>query len=189
MYHLWDDRNPPVATMVIRFSGSAPLIRANIRRAVRAVDDGAPITMLSTVEDLLSVSVAERNFNTWLFVAFGVAGVLVALVGIYGLVAFTVARREREMGIRLALGATTSALKIFIMAGTMRWVVAGLVLGISVALLCAQYLRPFVYQIPPNDPLTMVLLASGFLAVAATATYIPARRAARVDPMMALRSE
>jgi putative ABC transport system permease protein len=189
LYHPWDDANPPVATIVIRFSGSAPLIMSNIRRAVRAADDGAAITMLSTVEDLLSVSVAERNFNTWLFAAFGVAGLLVALVGIYGLVAFTVARREREMGIRLALGATGAALKMFIMAGTMRWVAAGLLFGIGTALLLAQYLRPFVYQIPPNDPLTLVLLASGFLMIAATATYIPARRAARIDPMVALRSE
>jgi putative ABC transport system permease protein len=162
---------------------------SNIRRAVRAADDGAAITMLSTVEDLLSVSVAERNFNTWLFVGFGVAGVLVALVGIYGLVAFTVARRQREMGIRLALGATGPGLKMFIMASTMRWVVAGLLFGIGIALLLAQYLRPFVYQIAPNDPLTLVLLASGFLLIAATATYIPASQAARVDPTVALRSD
>ena len=83
---------------------------------------------------------------------FGASGILVALVDIYALVSFTVARREREMGIRLALGASPGGLKVFVVSGVLRWVVAGVVIGIGVALLGAQFLTPFVYQIPANDP-------------------------------------
>ena len=189
LYHVWDDAQPPIATIVARFSGAPEPILAQIRRAVRGVDDSAAITMLATVDDLLSTSVAERNFNTLLFGVFGGAGLLVALVGIYGLVSFVVARREREMGIRLALGATAPRLKLFVMSGTLRWVSAGLVTGTLLALSFAQSLKPFVYQVPPNDPATVAVAATAFLLVAAAATYIPARRASRVDPIVTLKAE
>ena len=145
--------------------------------------------MLSTVQDLLSTSVAERNFNTMLFGVFSLAGIVVALTGIYGLVAFVVARREREMGIRLALGANGRALELFVMGGTLRWVAAGLAAGVVAALLLGHYLKPFVYHVEPTDPGTLGLVAVSFLAISALASYIPARRAARVDPMIALRAE
>jgi predicted permease len=186
LYHVWDEGQAPIATMLVRFSGPVDRLMVEIRRAVRGADDRAAITMLSTVEDLLTVSVAERNFNTLLFGVFGLAGVVVALVGIYGLVSFIVARREREMGIRLAMGATAGGLKIFIVSGTIRWIAAGLMCGIALALAFAQSLKPFVYQVPPNDPWTLGLVALAFLGVAAAASYIPARRAARGASLIAL---
>ena len=117
------------------------MLMPEIRRAVRIADDDAAITMLSTVEDLLTASVAERDFNTQLFATFAVAGLLVALVGIYGLVAFLVARGTRDMGIRLALGANGRRLELSVMAGTLRWVAAGLGVGMGVTLLCTQLLE------------------------------------------------
>jgi putative ABC transport system permease protein len=189
LFHVWDDANAPVATMLVRFSGASGATLGNVRQAVRSADDRAAIMMLSTVDDLLSVSVAERNFNTMLFGVFALAALTVALIGIYGLVSLLVARREREMGIRLALGATGRALQVFIVSGTLRWIAGGLAAGLAGALLCAQYLKPFVYQVQPNDPATLAGAAAGFLVVAAVASYIPARRAARVDPMIALRAE
>jgi putative ABC transport system permease protein len=189
LFHVWNEREADIATVIVRFTGPADRLMTEIRRAIRSTDDLAAITMLSTVEDLLSVSVAERNFNTLLFSVFGLAGVAVALVGIYGLVSFIVARREREMGIRLALGASARGLKMFIISGTLRWIAGGLALGIGAALLGAEYLRPFVYQVPANDPLTLAGVAVAFLAVAIAASYVPARRASRVDPMLALRAE
>jgi predicted permease len=189
LYHVWDERRASIATMLVRFSGPSSAVMREIHVAVRGADDAAVITMLSTVDDLLSTSVAERNFNTLLFGVFGAAGVAIALVGIYGLVAFVVARREREMGIRLALGANGRALKIFVMSGTLRWVAGGLAAGTGAALLLAQYLKPFVYQIEPTDPATLVVVGFSFLTIAAAASYLPARRAARVDPMIALRAE
>jgi ABC-type antimicrobial peptide transport system permease subunit len=189
LYHVWDHERSPIATFVIRFSGSAGATIPQVRGAVRGVDGSAVITMLATVEDLLSTSVAERNFNTLLFGVFGGAALLVALVGIYGLVSYIVARREREMGIRLALGASGRRLKLFVMSTTLRWVASGVACGVTLALLFAQSLKPFVYELAPNDPLTLTGAALAFLAVAAVATYVPARRAARVDPIVALRTE
>jgi predicted permease len=189
LYHLWRESDPPIATMVVRFSGPSGSVIAGIRRTILGVDDSAAIAMLSTVEDLLSTSVAERNFNTLLFGVFGAAGLAIALVGIYGLVAFVVARREREMGIRLALGANGRGLKLFVMAATLRWVAAGLAVGTIAATLFAQYLKPFVYLVEPSDPATLGTVAVSFLTTAAVASYVPARRAARVDPMIALRAE
>ncbi len=189
LYHPWDEQKADLATVMVRFSGPAERLMTDIRRVIRGIDDRAAITMLSTVEDLLSVSVAERNFNTLLFGVFGLSGVVIALVGIYGLVAFIVARREREMGIRLALGASAGGLKVFIMSGTLRWIGAGLVGGVALALVFAGSLKPFVYQVPPNDPWTLGLVTVAFLVVSGAASYIPARRAARVDPMIAFRAE
>ena len=189
LYHVWDDEQPPIATFVARFSGSAGAVLPQVRRVVRGVEDGAVITMLATVEELLSMSVAERNFNTLLFTVFACAGLLVAIVGIYGLVAFIVARREREMGIRLALGASRGRLKLFVVSTTVRWVAAGIACGVGLALIFAKSLQPFVYQVAPTDPATLAVAAFSFLAIALVASYIPARRAARVDPMLALRAE
>jgi hypothetical protein len=189
LYHAWDERTASVATMVARFSGPPERVMADIRRVIRESEPGAAVTMLATVEDLISVSIAPRTFNTLLFGVFGAAGLVVTLVGIYGLVSFLVARREREMGIRLALGASGRGLQVFIVSATLRWVAAGVAAGVAAALLCAQYLKPFVYQVPANDPVTIAIVTVVFLLVAAAASYIPARRAARVDPMIALRSE
>jgi predicted permease len=189
LYHVWDERQAAIATVAARFSGDPDRVMADIRRAVREAEPAAAITMLATVEDLISVSIAPRTFNTLLFGVFGAAGLVVALVGIYGLVSFLVARREREMGIRLALGASTRGLKLFVVSGILRWIGAGIAIGVAAAIALAQYLKPFVYQIPANDPPTLVLVALAFVTVAAAASYIPARRAARVDPTIALRAE
>jgi putative ABC transport system permease protein len=189
LYHVWTADKAPVATFVVRFGGSASDVLPRIRQAVRETDSSAAITMLSTVEDLMSTSVAERNFNTLLFAVFGGAALAVALVGIYGLVAFVVARREREMGIRLALGATGRRLKLFVISGTLRRVAAGIAVGAGGGLLFAGSLKPFVYQVAPTDPVTLGGAAIAFLCIATLACYIPARRAAAVDPMIALRSE
>jgi putative ABC transport system permease protein len=189
LYHVWDAANASIATVLVRFSGPAQRMLSEVRQAVRRSDDTAAITMLATVDDLLSTSVAERNFNTLLFGVFALSGVVVAIVGIYGVVSFVVARREREMGIRLALGASASTLKVFVVSGTIRWVAAGLACGLALAVACAGALRPFVYEVPANDPFTLALVAALFLGVAVLASYVPARRAARVDPMIALRAE
>jgi predicted permease len=189
LYHVWDDAAPSIATVVARTSGPASRATAAVRNAVREADARAAVTMLATVDELLSTSVAERNFNTMLFTVFAGAGLLVALVGIYGLVAFVVSRREREMGIRLALGATGRGLQTFVMSRTLVWVAAGVATGIFGSLRLSSLLEPFVYGVTADDPATLGVAAAAFLATAALAAYLPARRAARVDPMIALRSE
>ncbi len=102
---------------------------------------------------------------------------------------FLVARREREMGIRLALGATGRGLEVFVLSIMLRWVAAGVLAGIAAALLAAQYLKPFVYQIPANDPRTLAIVATAVTLVAGVAGYLPARRLSRIDPAVAFRQE
>jgi putative ABC transport system permease protein len=189
LYHPWDETRAPVATIVVRFAGPASRMMASVRRAVRTADDGATITLLSTVEDLLALSVAERNFNTLLLGVFGAAGMALALVGIFGLVSLIVSRREREFGIRMALGANTGGLKVLVVAGTLRWVLAGIGVGIGAALFSAQYLKAIVYKVPENDPTMLAVAAVAFVTVAAVASYVPARRVAHADPLAALRAE
>jgi predicted permease len=189
LYHPWDETRAPVATIVVRFAGPASRMIASVRRAVRTADDGASITLLSTIENLLALSVAERNFNTLLLGIFGVAGMALALVGIFGLVSLIVSRREREFGIRMALGAHTRGLQMLVVADTLRWVTAGICVGIGAALLAAQYLKAIVYKVSENDPTMLTAAAVAFVTVAVVASYVPARRVAHADPLAALRTE
>ncbi len=189
LYRVWDDTRGLTATMMVRFSGSSAAVAAQARAAVRRVDEGAIVTVSGTYADLLGRSVAERSFNTTLFGLFASAGLLIALVGVYGMVAVHVAQREREMGIRAALGATPRRLKATIVTGALAPVLIGLAAGIGCVLLSSRYLRPFVYAIEPTDAPTLAIVSLTFIALAWTASYRPALRAARVDPLTALRAE
>ena len=189
LYHVWDDPRGLTATMMVRFSGSSAAVAAEARAALRRVDGGAIVTVSGTYADLLGRSVAERSFNTTLFGLFAATGLLIALVGVYGMVAVHVAQREREMGIRAALGATPRRLKATIVAGALGPVLIGLAAGIGCVLLSSRYLRPFVYAIEPTDAPTLAIVSLTFIALAWTASYLPALRAARVDPLTALRAE
>lgn len=124
-----------------------------------------------------------------LFGMFAAAGLLIALVGVFGIVAVHVAQREREMGIRAALGASPGRLKRLVVGGALGPVGAGLLAGLCGAVLLSRYLRPFVYGVEPADPATLAMVAIAFTLVAGTASYLPARRAARVDPIVVLRAE
>ena len=189
LYHAWNDTRGLTATMMLRFTGSATPVAARARAAVRSVDERAVITTLGTYSELLGRSVAERTFNTILFVLFAGSGLIIALVGVYGTVGIQVAQRQREMGIRAALGASPSKLKRLVLGGALRPVVIGLGIGVGASLLLARYLRPFVYAIAPADPPTLIAVGIAFTAVALAASYLPARRAARIDPIMILRAE
>jgi putative ABC transport system permease protein len=190
LYHVWTDSPPGLtATMVVRFSGEAPAFTGRVRAAVQSIDEGAIIGTLGTFDDLLGRSVAERRFNTVLLGTFAAAGLIIALVGVYGIVGIQVAQRRREMGIRAALGASPQRLKSLVVGGALRPVCAGLVAGTAGALLLARYLRPFVYAIEPTDPATLCVVGILFAGVALAASYFPARRAAAVDPIMVLRAE
>jgi len=160
-----------------------------VRRAVLAVDPQQPISAVRTMQDAMSQTLERQRFTVFLTTLFAALGVLLAAVGIYGVISYTVAQRTHEIGIRMALGAKRlDILKMMIRKG-FHPVLMGVVVGLAAALALARFLSSVLYGVRPRDPLTFAAVAAALMAVALLACYIPARRATKVDPMVALRHE
>jgi len=155
----------------------------------RSIDSQLPLTQMQTMEHAVSATEAPRRFNTGLITAFAVAGVLLALLGIYSIIAFSAALRTQEMAIRMALGSQRSGiLGLMVMSGA-RLAVAGCALGLAGALLASGLLRSFLFGVSPFDPLVLALATVSVLLLAVIVSLLPARRAASTNPMQALRAE
>jgi putative ABC transport system permease protein len=141
------------------------------------------------MEEILERSVAVRRFEMNLAAAFGVAALALASLGIYGVISFTVTRRTSEIGIRIALGASTGKLMASVLRQGMTPVLLGLAAGLAASLILGRLIASQLYGISANDPLTISTVAGLLLLIALGACWIPARRAARVDPVRALRFE
>src|SRR5262245_9883680 len=141
------------------------------------------------MEAMLNEAVAPRRFNMILFGALGGAALLLAAVGIYGVMAYTVTQRTHEIGIRLALGAQTRDVLRFVIGQGMTLTAIGLLLGLAAALALTRLIQGWLFGIAATDPLTFVAFALLLTSVALLACYLPARRATKVDPMIALRHE
>jgi predicted permease len=160
-----------------------------IRQQVLAVDESMPIYEVSTMDQLLSNSVLQPRLNLTLLVAFAVLALGLAAVGIYGVMAYTVTQRTREFGIRIALGAQRGdVLKHVLREGALLAVI-GLGLGLAFSVSATRLIATLLFGVKPTDPLTFAAAAVILTSVALTACYIPARRATRVDPVVALRCE
>jgi len=159
------------------------------RRAVQQVDATLPVTDMKTLEKQLDNSLVTERLVATLSSAFGVLATLLASIGLYGVMAYTVARRTREIGIRMALGAATGNVVWLIMKEVLVLVGIGIVLGLGASLLLTRYVKNQLYGMQPNDMTTIVLATIGIAMVALAAGYVPARRATRVDPIRALRWE
>jgi ABC-type transport system, involved in lipoprotein release, permease component len=162
---------------------------AAVRREIQSVEPNLPVPNLQTVTDTIGTSLYGPRLGAWLLGGFGVVGVLLATVGIYGVLSFSTARRTREIGIRLALGATTRNVFTLIVRDGMLLVFVGIAIGIAVSLLVARSLANFLYGVAPSDVATFVVTTALFIGVALAACAIPARRAMRVQPISALRQE
>jgi putative ABC transport system permease protein len=141
------------------------------------------------MEDYVSASVATPRFQTLLLAAFAGVGLLLTAVGLYGVMAYGVAQRTREFGIRLALGARPGEVLALVLRGGLVLIVAGLIAGVVAGALATRLLSSALYGVSPLDPATFASVAAILLAVAMLASYVPARRATRVDPIAALRAE
>jgi putative ABC transport system permease protein len=141
------------------------------------------------MEQVVDVSLAQRRFQAMLMTVFAASALLVASLGIYGVVSYAVTRRRNEIGIRMALGARQSQLLALIVRQSMTPVAAGLAGGIVVALVVGQAIRGLLFDIQPTDPLTIAGVVALLLVVGAAACLLPAHRAARIDPLAALRSD
>jgi predicted permease len=160
-----------------------------LRRRVASIDRGVPVSKVRTFQQIVSGSVAQQRFQTMLIGAFAAAALLVAALGIFGVVASVVAARRAEIGIRMALGATGVGILRMVLWQGMIPVAAGLSAGLIGVLALGSAVRAFLYDISPSDPLTLTSVVLLLIAASALACWIPARRAARVDPMEALRYE
>jgi ABC-type antimicrobial peptide transport system permease subunit len=160
-----------------------------IRATVRSLDPQLPLTQLQTMEHAISDSEAPRRFNTVLISAFAAAALLLAILGIYSVIAFTVAMRVHEMAIRMALGSQRSSIVGLVLSSGLKLAAAGSIIGLAGAVAASRLLKSFVFGVSTLDPLVLVLAAVLVLMLAMAASLLPARRAASIDPIKALRAE
>ncbi|MDX1384380.1 MAG: FtsX-like permease family protein, partial [Thermoanaerobaculia bacterium] len=176
-------------TFVVRTSTPAATLTTPVMEAIWAANPGQSIWGAETVESMLAGWLKERRFNLLLLTSFSVLALVLAAVGIYGLISFSVERRVGELGIRRALGGRPSDLIAMVLREGAGLAAVGVVVGLGAALFLSRFMQGMLFQVEPTDPLTYVLLAALVLAVATVATLVPALRAIRVDPVVALRSE
>src|SRR5262245_31567175 len=150
---------------------------------------GLPVTDVRSMGEVVSLSTARERFNMWLMTVFGVSALLLAAIGVYGLMAYSVEQRTQEIGIRLALGAQTAQVKNMVVLQGMRLALIGVVIGVAVGLGLARYIATFLYGVTARDPIVFVGVPILLSIVALLAVWIPARRASHVDPIIALRYE
>jgi predicted permease len=182
-------RVPYSAGIAIRTSGEARGLATEVREAIHATDPTVPIVGLSTVSKMMSESAAPRRFQTLLATLFAFFALFLAGLGIYGVIAYSVEQRTRELGIRAALGAQVSDLRRMILRQGMAPVLVGLVAGIAVSIFTGWLIQGLLFGISAVDPPTLLSVTLVIVVVALAACYIPARRATKVDPMVALRYE
>jgi putative ABC transport system permease protein len=174
---------------VIRTRGPAAAHIAAVRAAITALDRDVPMYNVRTLSTLVGDSIARQRFAMVLFAVFSGVALLLAAVGIYGVMAYSVSQRRGELGIRMALGANPGAVLRLVLVQGGRLIGAGIVAGLLGALLLTRFLQTLLYGLSAHDPLTFAAIILLLLATAGLACLLPARRAARVDPMFALRAE
>jgi putative ABC transport system permease protein len=177
-------------TLVVRAAADDPNgLTESIRRAVREIDPGLPLFRIQTLETVITESVADRRLNGVLLGSFAALAVGLAALGLYGVLSYAVAQRTRELGVRLALGAQKNDLFRLVVGGGMKLAAVGVAIGLIAALALTRFLASLLYGVAPSDPFTFGAVVVLLGVVAFLANYIPARRAAAVDPMVALRYE
>ena len=182
-------RDRSVMTLIVRAAGDPASITGAVRAEIRRRDPEIPVPQFRSMTDIVSASVAPRRFQLTLVLLFAGIALALASLGIYGVVSYSVAQRRGEMGIRMALGATGGDLRTLVVRQGLAPVVAGLAAGLVCAIAVGRILSGLLFNVSAADPLTMSIVAGVLLAVAASACYVPALRATRSDPLVALRYE
>jgi putative ABC transport system permease protein len=180
---------PRTMSLAVRTAGNPLALAGAVRAQIRALDPQMPVAHVRTMDDIVRSSIAQQRFSMLLLGAFGLLALVLAVVGIYGVVAQLVAARRQEFGVRAALGASPRALVRISLVDGLRQTAAGLAIGAVVALLLTRLMRGMLYGVTTSDPVTFALALAITGAVAMAASYLPARRAGRVDPASALGAE
>ncbi len=176
-------------SIVVRTSSASLRLTPMVRKIVASLDKNVPVYDVQSMEQLASASVARERFNTLLFGFFGALALVLAAVGIYGVVAYSVSQTRHEIGIRMALGAQRRDILVLVVRNGLKHVIIGLAVGLAAALALTRLISSLLYGVRPTDPLTFIVVSLVLSSVALLACYIPARRAAKIDPMVALRHE
>ncbi len=179
----------PWITALVRGVGDPSALGEPVRRVAQLIDGGQPLFDVELLEHRVSLSLTERRERATVLATFAGLAMLIAIVGIYGVVSYSVARRTHEIGLRMALGAGRADVLGMVVKSGLRMAGIGIALGLAGALLATRVLKTFLYGVEPADPLTFGIVCSVLGATALAASYLPACRAARVDPMEALRRE
>lgn len=181
--------NFPRMLFLVRTDRDALSLAEPARRVIQQLNPAQPIAEVRRMEDVLGENYSRQRFSAWLVSGFAVVGVLLAAVGIYGLLAYSVTARTREFGVRAALGADAQCIIALVFRTGVRPVLLGLLVGVAGAVALSGLLKSLLFGIAPRDPVTFAVVPLFFGAVALLAGVLPARRAARLDPMEALRTE
>jgi ABC-type antimicrobial peptide transport system permease subunit len=176
-------------SLVVRASGDARQLVSPVLAAIRAVDSDQPVYEVRTMNEVLDQSLALRWFNALVVSLFAASSLLLAMIGIYGVIAWTVRQRTREIGVRMALGAQRNAVLALVLHRGLRLASSGIVIGVIGAIALTRSLRSLLFGVGPVDLFTFTAVPLLLVLVALLACWLPARRAANVDPIEALRCE
>ena len=182
-------QDPRSMTLLVRTAGNPAGLAPALRAAVRELDPDQPLGVVAPLDALLDDQIAGRRFNTWLLTAFGMAALMLTAIGLYGLLAYLVALRRREIAVRLSMGATPHHVLMLVIRNVSVVVGIGVSLGLAGALMTAAGLRGLLYGITPWNPLSQAMAITLIAIVALAASWVPARRAMGVDPATVLRAE
>jgi ABC-type antimicrobial peptide transport system permease subunit len=189
--YLWHRQRPSRAlNVVVRTTAPDPTaIAPQVRQQIRELDADLPVYNVRTMEQRVEESLARRRFAMTLLTLFALLALGLAAIGTYGVIAYLVSQGTRDIGIRLALGATPANVVGMVVKAGMFVVAAGIVVGLAVAWMATRFIQTLLFNVTPTDAVTFASITILLAAIAFAATYAPARRAARVDPLAALRSE
>ena len=189
VYEPFAQKPGPTLHVLLRAPENLLRFAESVRQEVRAIDNAQPISAARPMEEIVARSLTRDRFSVSILGAFACVALMLAAVGLYGLVAYFVTERTNEIGVRIALGAEPRGIQRLVVVQSLRMVLIGLGLGLAGAGVLTGILRSLLYEVNPRDPMTFAVVTLLLVVVALAAASIPARRAARVDPVMALRAE
>jgi putative ABC transport system permease protein len=177
----------PTPYFAVRVDGDPTSYVSVVRETVRQIDSSAVLDNVATMQQIRSNALSRPRLFAVLAAAFAIVGAFLAAIGVYGVTAYSVTQRTRELAVRLALGARPPELLLMVIRQALAWTVVGLFVGVVGSVALSRYLQGVLFGITPADPTTFTVVSAMFLVVAILATLIPARRITRVDPLVALR--
>jgi predicted permease len=188
VYYASTQARPAGAELVVRTTLPPDTLASSILRTLRQLNSSQPAAAFVPIHQIVDHAVSPRRFFVLLVTSFGAFGLILAALGIYGVISYSVTRRTHEIGIRMALGASPAQVQLGVMARTLRLIIAGLCLGLLASFACASLIASLLFGITPADPLTFAATAVVLSSIALAAGYLPSRRASKIDPMSALRA-